>query len=620
MPFISLKYRPGLVRDTTNYTNKGGFYECDKIRFRSGSAEKIGGWLRYGVFTLIGVCRQMFNYVTSFSDNILWLGTNIKLYQEVGATLIDTTPLRETFTTSSTPSSDNCIDTTNGSTTVNVNIVGHGCETGAYVTISGVTGDPGGILNAEINAEHVVTRVDANNFTFVVATAATSTTSNGGGTAITVECQINPGFATTAYGYGWGSGGWGGLGWGTSSLTPVTLFQRDWWFDSFDNDTVMNIRNGPIYYWTYTGAFNTRCVLLSSLVGAADVPDEAMQILVSQNDKHLLAFGCTPYGSSAPSFDPLLIRWATQDDPTVWTPLVTNSAGFIRLSNGDRIRRALRTRQEILVWTESTLVSLQFLGTTDVFGIQELADNISLFGCRAVATMNNVTYWMGVDKFYIYDGRVNTLPCTIRDYIFKDINYDQADQIICGTNEGWNEIWWFYPSAGSTINDRYVIYNFVEAIWYYGNIERTAWLDSPLRRYPQAVGGYYVYDHENGTNDDTSPMNSFITSSDFDLTTEAGEGEQFMLTKRILPDVNFNGSTAASPTLNMTFKPRNFPGSSYETEPDLPIIETSIDQYTNQVFIRTRARQMGFKISSDALDVQWQLGTPRVEARPDGKR
>jgi hypothetical protein len=256
MPFISLKYRPGLVRDTTNYTNKGGFYECDKVRFRSGSAEKIGGWLRYGVFTLIGVCRQMFNYVTSFSDNIMWLGTNIKLYQEVGATLIDTTPLRETFTTSSTPSSDNCIDTTNGSTTVTVNIAGHGCETGAYVTISGVTGDPGGVPDAEINTEHVVTRVDANNFTIVVTTAATSTTTNGGGTAITVECQINPGFATTAYGYGWGSGGWGGLGWGTSSLTPVTLFQRDWWFDSFDNDTVMNIRNGAIYYWAYNGAFH----------------------------------------------------------------------------------------------------------------------------------------------------------------------------------------------------------------------------------------------------------------------------------------------------------------------------------------------------------------------------
>ena len=617
MPFISLKYRPGLVRDTTNYTNKGGFYECDKVRFRSGSAEKLGGWLKYTSETLIGICRQMFNYITSFSDNIMWLGTNKKVYAEVGGNLINQTPIRATFTTSAT---DNCVDTTLGSTTVNINIVGHGCQTGDYVQISGVTGNPGGVPNAEINTNLEVIRVNDDNFTITVTTPATSTTSGQGGTAIVVACEISFGSSVTVSGYGWGAGAWGAMPWGTGSVTPVTQLQRDWWYDSFDNDSIMNIRDGAIYYWTYDATFDSRAVLLSSLPGAADVPDEAMQILVSQNDKHLLAFGCTPFGSSAPAFDPLLIRWATQDDPLVWTPLVTNSAGFIRLSNGDRIKRALRTRQEILIWTESTLVSLQFLGTTDVYGIKELADNISLFGPRAVATMNNVTYWMGVDKFYYYDGRVNTLPCTIRDYIFKDIDYDQAAQIVCGTNEGWNEIWWFYPSKNSNTNNRYVIFNFLEQIWYYGTIARTAWLDSPLRQYPQAVGNGYIYDHERGANDDTLPMTSFITSSDFDLTNQNGDGDQFILTKRILPDVNFAGSTATSPTLNMTLKPRNFPGAAYDSEPDLPIIETSIDQYTNQVFIRTRARQMGFKISSDALDVQWQLGTPRVEGRSDGKR
>ena len=617
MPLISLKYRPGLVRDVTNYTNKGGFYECDKIRFRSGSAEKIGGWFKYALTQLVGVCRQMFNYVTSTSANILWLGTNVKLYAEVGGNVIDLTPIRASF---ATPDTDDCVETTNGSTTITIDLTAHGCLTGDTVIISGVTGDVGGVPDAEINTAHIVTRVDANTFTFVVATAATSTVAGGGGSAIVIDCEISPGPVVNQYGYGWGAGGWGGMPWGTGSTTPITIFQRDWWFDAFDNDTVMNIRNGAIYYWAFDASYTTRPVLLSSIVGAADVPDEAMQILVSQNDKHLLAFGCTPFGSSAPTFDPLLIRWATQDDPLVWTPLVTNSAGFIRLSNGDRIKRALRTRQEILVWTESTLVSLQFLGTTDVYGIQEMADNISLFGPRAVATVNNVTYWMGVDKFYIYDGRVNTLPCTIRDYIFKDINYDQADQIVCGNNEGWNEIWWFYPSKNSNTNNRYVIFNFLEQIWYYGTIARTAWLDSPLRQYPQAVGDGYVYDHERGTNDDTLPMSAFITSSDFDLTNQNGDGDQFILTKRILPDVSFSGSTAASPTLNMTLKPRNFPGAAYDSEPDLPVIETTIDQYTNQVFIRTRARQMGFRISSDALDVQWQLGTPRVEGRSDGRR
>jgi hypothetical protein len=616
MPFISLKYRPGLVRDTTNYTNKGGFYECDKVRFRSGSAEKIGGWLKYTPETLIGVCRQMFNYITSFSDNIMWLGTNKKVYAEVGGNLINQTPFRTTFATTAT---DNCVDTTLGSTTVNINIIGHGCQTGDYVQISGVTGDPGGVPDAEINTNLEVIRVNDDNFTITVTTAATSTVSNAGGTAITIGCEISPGPEINLVGYGWGAGGWGtGQAWGTGSSVPVVILQRDWWFDAFDNDTVMNIRNGAIYYWAYSGAFSGRPVLLSSISGAADVPDEAMQILVSQNDKHLLAFGATPYGGGA--FDPLLIRWASQDQPEIWTPLPTNSAGFIRISNGDRIIRAQRTRQEILVWTESTLTSLQFTGTTDVFALQQLADNISIFGPRAVATMNNVTYWMGVDKFYTYDGRVNTLYCPLRDYIFDDIDYEQAAQIVCGTNEGWNEIWWFYPSLNSNINDRYVIYNFVEQIWYYGTIERSAWLDSPLRRYPQAIGNHIFYNHEQGTNDDTLPMESFITSSDFDLTTEAGAGEQFMLTKRIIPDVSFNGSTATTPTLNMTLKPRNFPGAAYDSEPDLPVIETSIDQYTNQVFIRTRARQMGFRISSDALDVQWQLGTPRLEGRSDGRR
>ena len=479
MPFISLKYKPGLVRDTTNYTNKGGFYECDKVRFRSGSAEKLGGWLRYGVFTLIGTCRQMFNYVTTNSDNIMALGTDKKLYLEVGENLIDITPLRATF---GTPATDDCFDTTSGSNLVNVNIASSNAVAGSYVTFSGAVGPVNGIPASELNTEHLIISVtDASNFTIEVTTNATSTGS-GGGSAISAAFQITIGTGTGALGYGWGAGTWSRGTWGSGAITPTVVAQTDWFMDNFDNDLIANIRNGAIYIWEYTGSFNTRAVLLSSVSGAADVPAEAMQILVSQNDKHLLAFGCTTYGGV--DVDPLLIRWATQDNPLIWTPLVTNSAGFIRLSNGDRIKRALRTRQETLVWTESTLVSLQFLGTTDVFGIQELADNISLFGPRAVATMNNITYWMGLDKFYYYDGRVNTLPCTIRDYIFKDINYDQAEQVVCGTNEGWNEIWWFYPSENAATNDRYVIFNFMEQIWYYGTIARTAWLDSPLRQYP----------------------------------------------------------------------------------------------------------------------------------------
>ena len=616
MPLSRIQFKPGLNRDQTNYAGEGGFYECDKIRFRSGFPQKIGGWLRYGVFTLVGICRQMYNYISSFSDNILALGTSAKLYLEVGTNLINITPLRPVDPTYITPATDNCVSTTNGQTGVTITITGCVPIAGNYVQISGATA-VNGIPASEINGNHqIVTVLSPSAFTIATTTAANNTGS-GGGTGITVSFEITIGDTSTVYGYGWGTGGWGAEGWGTSGLTPVTIFQRDWFMDNFDNDLVANVRNGLIYYWVYNGNFNTRAVLLSSLAGASDVPGQTMQILVSQNDKHLLAFGTTPYGGG--SFDPLLIRWANQDEPTNWTPTPTNSAGFIRVSRGSRITRALPTRQEILVWTDTHLYSLQFTGTTDVFQLQEYADNISIISPRACISANNVTYWMGLDKFYIYAGRVETLPCTLRNYIFQDINLDQVDQIICGTNEGWNEIWWFYPSANSEINDRYVIYNYLEKIWYYGNIQRTAWLDSPLREYPQAVGGYFLYNHEQGTNDDTSPMTAFIQTNDADIQ----DGDQLMLIKRIIPDVDFNGSTATTPRVMMTMRPRNFPGSNYITtnEPDVDRSTTvPVEQYTEQVFIRARARQMAFKIQSDELNVQWQLGAPRLDARPDGRR
>ena len=615
MPLQKLQFKPGVNRDQTNYTNEGGWYECDKIRFRSGYPQKMGGWLRFGTITLKGICRQMFNWITSFSDNLLALGTSKKVYLEGGGFLTDITPIRVTFTS---PATNNCFDTTNGTTLVNVNIVGHGATAGSFVTFSGVVGPIGGIPQAQFNAEFEITSVtDADNFKITVTTAATSSTT-GGGTAIVAAFQINIGNDISAIGYGWGAGGWGRGAWGSGSLTPVVDIQRDWFFNNFDNDLAMNIRNGAIYYWTYDNTFSTRATLLSTTtiggIAPSDVPAEATQILVSQNDKHLLAFGATPYGGG--QFDPLLIRWSTQDQPNVWTPLVTNSAGFLRVSRGSQIVCAVATRQEILVYTEGTLSSLQFLGTTDVFGLQELSDNISILSPRCVATVNNTAYWMGHDKFYAYGGRVETLPCTLRNHVFTNLNYEQADQIVCGTNEGWNEIWWFYPTADSDVNDAYVIYNHLEKIWYYGTISRTAWSDSSLREYPQAVGGYSIYDHERGTNDDALPMVSNIASSDFDLV----DGDQFILTKRIIPDISFTGSTASAPEVTMYIRPRNFPGNAYSNSESGAVIETSVDIYTEQIFMRARARQMAVEIESNDLGVQWQLGSPRLDGRPDGKR
>lgn len=690
MPLQKLQFKPGVSRDQTNYSGEGGWYECDKIRFRSGYPQKIGGWLRYGLFTVVGVCRQVFNWISTASDNYLSLGTSRKLYIESGQILSDITPLRQTFTTTAT---DNCFTTTNGSNTVVVTINAHGAIDGDYVTFSGVvgTGGPpttiGGIPTTEFNAEFIITYINSNSFSITTTSAATSAVT-GGGTAISAAFQISIGSDNAVYGYGWGAGSWSRGAWGSGSATPVVIPQRDWFLQNFDNDLVANIRNGPIYYWEYATGTAVRAKLLSATtinsIAAADVPTLAMQTLVSQNDKHLLAFGCQPYGGSPTDFDPLLIRWATQDQPNVWTPLPTNTAGFLRVSRGSQIVCAIATRQEILVFTEGTLNSLQFLGTADVFSIQELSDNISILSPRAVVTVNNTAYWFGHDKFYSYNGRVETLPCTIRNHVFQNLNYDQADQIVSGTNEGWNEVWWFYPTADSQVNNAYVIYNHLEKIWYYGTIDRTAWSDSSLREYPQAltatyadasissttltvtalsagtlevgsvisgpgiatgtiitalgtgtggVGTYTInipqlvvsaqitansimYNHEQGLNDDISPMEAYIASSDFDLV----DGDQFILTKRIIPDLSFQGSTANLPTATMYIKPRNFPGNAYSNVESQNVIETSVDIYTEQIFMRARARQMAIEIASTDLDTQWQLGSPRLDGRPDGRR
>lgn len=642
MPFLKLNFRPGVNRDQTSYSGEGGWYECDKVRFFSGYPQKIGGWQKVTPYFFFGTCRQLFNWITSYSDNFLALGTNNHVYIETGGQFYNITPLIASGTTTGTA----LFSSTSGSSTITVN--DSGCPVtravGDFVSFSnaatlGASNITGAILNQDYEITEVVSstsykivaRSDANKNS-ITPVVANATVTNGGGGATIAKYAISSGYVSTTFGYGWGTGGYGSSPWGLGTAAPVSLLQRDWWFDNFDNDLVMNIRKGEIYYWERgsltnpSTALNTRAVLLSSLTGASNVPNAAMQVLVSQNDKHLLAFGCQPYGGTSTDYDPLLIRWANQDEPQNWTPSTSTSAGFIRVSRGSEIVRAFATRQEILVWTNSSLYSLQYLGTTDVFGLQELADNISIIGPRAVATANNVTYWMGQDKFYVYSGQVQTLPCTLRQYVFQDINFNQVDQIVCGTNEGFTEIWWFYPSSASNWNDRYVIFNHLENAWYYGSIVRTAWLDTALRSNPvacstgenDAVG--YEYAHEDGVNDGDAPMTAYIQSSDFDL----GDGEQFMLTRRLLPDFNFNESTANSPTVTMTMRPKRFSGSAYaNTASDTQSVISSsatIDQYTEQVFIRARGRQMALKVESADPGVQWQLGSLRLDVRPDGKR
>ena len=636
MPFLKLQFKAGLNRDQTNYTNEGGWFACDKIRFRSGYPQKLGGWVAATSQTFLGVCRQLFGWITSFSDNLLALGTSKKVYIEVGSQYYDITPYKEV-----TAAGDVTFAATDGSSSITVYDTAANPVVGNYVTFSGAV-SLGGLITANVLNQNyeIATVVDQDEYTIIakdpdtgLPVTANSSDVGDGGAAVVGSYEIDVGYDITTYGYGWGTSTWGAVPWGLGSNSPIFLQQRDWFFDQLDNDLIMNYRNGPMFIWQRgVGGIDpelaTRAIYIADLAGSADVPGEVMQCLISQNDRHLLAFGCIPYGStSSVDFDPMLIRWASQDAPEFWTPGevivpstgTLSSAGFRRVSRGSRIVRALPTRQTILVFTDTHLYSFQFVGTTDVFDLQEYADNISIISPRSVINASGVTYWMGTDKFYYFNGQVQTLGCTIRNYVFQNLNYDQTDQIVCGTVEAFHEIWWFYPSAQSDVNDSYVVFNYLEQVWYYGSIDRTAWLDAAQREFPQAVGSENIlYNHENGVDANGAPMEAYIQSSDFDI----AEGDEFMLSRRVIPDIDFSGSTSSTPEVDFMIRPRNFPGSAYQDDAfdSQAVVQSSVNNFTDQVFIRARARQMALKIQSTGLGVTWQLGSPRLDVRRDGKR
>ena len=653
MALSKLVFKPGINRDQTNYASEGGWFETQLVRFRSGYPEKFGGWTVSNLNAYTDSARAIFSWSTTDGSNLLGIGTNSRVYVGAGTTLHDITPIYDTYTS---PDTDNCIATTNGSKTVTVTITGHGATTGTYVTFSGIAGPTiGGIPVTEMNTTVQVTALDSNTFTFQATTTATSTTTGQGGTGITAVVYMPAGFPIATAGYGWGTSTWSRLTWGSGSTVPIFQPARLIFMDKFNNDLVFNTQydtvsttGGEIYYWTYNTAFSNDAVLLKSLSGAVAVPQKVTKILFTPQG-FLLALGCTNYdaGGSAPdylgTYDPLLIRWSNVDpdigpEPENWQPTVTNTAGFLRLQSGSRIVTAINTRQETLVFTNTSLTSIQFLGTAEVFGLQELSHNISIIGANALVGSNNITYWMGRDRFYTYSGRVDTLPCTIRQYIFTDINFTQSALIFAGVNNKFTEIIWFYCSANSSEIDRYVVFNYLENIWYYGQLSRTAWIDSGVFNNPVGLSNGWVYQHENGTNDGQPlgaaplPITSFIQSADVDI----DDGDKYMLIRRVIPDINFRGSDTNNevtgapiiPEADITVGVRNFPGASNATinaegQPTDATIVTAtatVDQYTNQVFIRARGRQMNFRIGSDTVGTQWQLGLPRVDARPDGTR
>ena len=691
MPLQKILFKPGVNKENTRYTTEGGWYDCDKIRFRQGNPEIIGGWQRISSNTFNGTCRSLWNWTTLGNLNLVGVGTNTKFYIQNGGAYYDITPIRTTVTLGTDPF------TGNGTTTVTVTATAHGATNGSFVTFSGVTGTYASVLNAEFQ----ITLVNANSYTIttssVVAAGAT------GGSAVAAAYQLNAGPAYAVPLTGWGAGAWGAGVWGTGT-TSVTSLQL-WSQVNYGEDLVFGPRGGGLYYWDATGGLTTRGVLLNSLGGTVsftnssvtlvptvvtstiqytegaalqfsggslptgvtaattyyvynvngltfnlldsagaevsttstgsgsvslivDVPTVQNSIVVSDTSRFILVFGCNDYGSS--TLDPMLIRWSAQDDPYNWTPDATNQAGFVRVSHGSEIVATVQTRQEVLVFTDSSVYSLQYLGPPYVWAPQLLGDNISIEGPNAAVIASGIVYWMGVDKFYSYDGRVQTLNCDLRRHVFQDFNQSQAAQVVAGTNEGFNEVWWFYCSANSNTIDRYVVYNYLEKIWYYGtNLGRTAWLDSGLLDYPLAAtySNNLVY-HENGLNDNesatTTAIDAYISSSEFDI----GDGHNFGFVWRVLPDLTFenaeNSPTGSTPSVTMTLYGLANSGSGVTSTAAQPVAKSSsyviTEEFTGMIFTRMRGRQMIFKISSNQINTVWQLGAPRIDIRPDGRR
>ena len=698
MPLQKILFKPGVNRENTRYTTEGGWYECDKIRFRQGNPEILGGWQRISSNTYNGTCRSLWNWTTLGNLNLVGVGTNTKFYIQSGGAYYDITPVRLTVTLGTDPF------TGNGTTTVTVTAAAHGATTGSFVTFSGVTGT----YAATLNAQFEITVVNTNSFTIstaptVVAAGAT------GGSAVVAAFQINAGPAYAVPLTGWGASTWGTpptvappstvgtWGYGRTSTTGLQLWSQI----NYGEDLVFGPRGGGLYYWDATSGVNTRGVLLNSLGGTVtftnasptvvtstvlytegaalqfsggslptgvsagttyyvfqvdgltfnlldasgteintsssgsgsvslivDVPTVQNSIVVSDSSRFILVFGCNDYGSGV--LDPMLIRWSAQDDPYNWTPDPTNQAGFVRVSHGSEIVATVQTRQEVLVFTDSSVYSLQYLGPPYVWAPQLLGDNISIEGPNAAVIASGIVYWMGIDKFYSYDGRVQTLNCDLRRHVFQDFNQAQAAQVVAGTNEGFNEVWWFYCSADSNTIDRYVIYNYLEKIWYYGaNLGRTAWLDSGLLDYPLAAtyNNNLVY-HESGLNDNetatTTAINAYISSSEFDI----GDGHNFGFVWRVLPDLTFENAeispAGVQPTVTMELYGLANSGSGVTSDASQPVRKSSAynitEEFTGMIFTRLRGRQMIFKISSNQVNTCWQLGAPRIDIRPDGRR
>ena len=700
MPFSKIIFKPGVNRENTRYTNEGGWYESDKVRFRQGSPEKIGGWTQYSSATFLGVCRSLWNWITLSAQNIIGLGTNLKYYLTIGNQYFDITPIRSTVTLS------NPFTATAGSSTITVAATSHGALINDFVTFSGAVGLGGNITAGVLNQQYQITSVpNVNQFTFTATATANSTDASGspgGGSAVVAAYQVNTGPAFQTPFSGWGAGTWGGGSWGNGQAVKNNL--QIWNAYNFGQNLLFGPRGSGLYYWTAptlsargvalnttggtvtitnssstgapalitstvnlpnnssiqlgttgalpTGLSTNTTYYVVNVLGTAfnvsltqggipistssagsgtqsisllmDVPLFQNYLQVSDSSNFVIVFGTNDYGSS--TLDPMLIRWSDQQSTVVWYPDITNQAGSVRLSHGSQIVTAIQTRQEIVVFTDAALYSLQYLGPPYVWGVQLLSENTTIIGPNAAVLASGVIYWMGIDKFYMYDGRAQTLSCDLRRFVFQDMNYYQNEQVYCSTVEGFNEVWWFYVSGtGNQINS-YVVYNYLEKNWYYGTMARTAWLDTTLQNNPiAATYNGYLLNQEDGVDDNETgtpaPIDAYISSSEFDV----GDGDHFVFIDRILPDLTFSGSTSGtSPITTMTLYALTDSGSgvtqTYNNNVAYTAAYNITEEFTGQVYTRIRGRQMILKMESNKVGTTWQLGAPRFNMRPDGRR
>jgi hypothetical protein len=624
MAFTKLQFRPGINRETTSYTNEGGWYDCDKIRFRYGVPEKIGGWGSISTNTFLGTCRALHPWVALDGTQFMGVGTNLKYYIEEGGSLNDITPIRLT-----TSAGDVTFAATNGSAVITATETGHGAIQDDFVTFTDAV-SLGGTITAEVlNQEYQITDiVNANSYKFTATAAANGSDTGNGGGATVAAYQIHVGLDTSVGGSGWGAGTWGRLTWGSaSSLLAAGAQLRLWSHDNFGEDLLINDRDGGIYYWDRSDSSSSfvRAVALSDESSDTGTPTLAKQVLVSDVDKHVIVFGCDPQ-TDIGTQDPLLIRFSDQESLTTWTATSTNTAGSLKVGSGSEIICAVETKQQVIVFTDKSVHAMQFLGPPYTFGIRQISGNTTIVGPNSAKAIDDTVFWMGDREFYVYDGGVKKLPCTVKSYVFNDFNTSQGLKVFAALNSSYGEVWWFYCSASSSEIDKYVIFNYEESVWTYGNLSRTAWVDRGITTFPIASGGNTLFYQEFGLDDGSTTPNSAISAYIESSQLDVGDGDRFVYVSKLIPDITFDGSTSTNPAVTFTLQTRNNPGGAYlQTDSNavtqsVAATSTVVEQFTQEVDVRLRGRSFAIKVSNSDAQNQWRLGTPRVEVRTDGRR